>query len=223
MICNKCGKEIDNDSKVCPLCGENIEDTQNQEEVIEENIEQVEEITNEEPNIEQHEVLPEEDKSNFSAAIYTNEFEYTKKVFNRYYRLEFYQRSLVGYIVLQILLLNCFFVPGALFAIIYWCITNPITKRSQWRNFLFDNKGNQPLYRFFFNENTLVVRRNRVEECTMQYKDFKKIVYTKNGIIFLSKTQDFFVPIETLKNKEEVKEILSNAQNVKFKSKVKNK
>ena len=221
MICKKCGKEIDNDSKFCTFCGESFEEETVNEQPLEEIIvvpaeeEQVEEV------VENKKTLPEEDKSNFSAGIYTNEFEYTKKVFNEYYRAEFGQRGLAGYIVLQILLLNCFIVPGVVFAIIYWCITNPITKASQWRNFIFANKGRQPLYRFFFNENSLVIRRNRVEECTIPYKDFKKIVFTKKGIIFLSKVQDFFIPVDELKNKNEIIEVLQSAENVKLKGKLK--
>ena len=53
----------------------------------------------------------------------------------------------------------------------------------------------------------------------MQYKDFKKIVFNKKGLIFLSKTQDFYIPVEEIKNKEEIIEILSKADNVKFKCK----
>lgn len=239
MICKKCGKEIETDSKFCTFCGEKIEEVVQEElteqplkidqtlkaQADEENnvVENVQEEPTEQPKGFDLELedLPEEDKSNFSSALYTNEFEYTKKIFNQYYKAEFISNSLAGYIVLQILLTNFLFVPGVVFAIIYWCVTNPITKQSQWRNFLFDNNGNQPLYRFFFEENTLVVRRNRVEECTMQYKDFKKIVFTKSGLMFISKKQDFFIPIEEIKNKEEIIEVLSNANNVNFKLKIK--
>lgn len=227
MICKKCGKEISDNSVFCTYCGFNqsLEYVENQEVIEEEQLEVVEEeheVDVCENVVEQEEqvVLPEEDKSNFSTAIYTNEFEYTKKVFNRYYNAEFVNNGLGSYIALQIILLNLLVIPGIAFAFIYWVITNPITKAAQWRNFLFENKGNQPLYRFFFNENSLVVRRNRVEECTMQYKDFKKIIYSKSGILFVSKTQNFFIPLEELKNREEIKEILLKA-NVKFKIKYK--
>ena len=56
-----------------------------------------------------------------------------------------------------------FVFPGILFGVIYWFISNPITKSSLWKEVLYDNKGNLPLYRFFFLEDKLVVRRNRVE------------------------------------------------------------
>lgn len=261
MICKKCGKEIEIDSKFCTFCGGKVEEIQeeiaNPEEIQEASIEEVqeeqlgasskeiqevsiEEVQKEQPrtnseeiqeeqqeaNIEevqkeQQEELPEEDKSKFSSSLYTNEFEYTKKIFNQYYRAEFISNSLAGYIVLQILLTNFFFIPGVIFAIVYWCITNPITKASRWQNFLFDNNGNQPLYRFFFEENTLIVRRNRVEECSMQYKDFRKIVFKKSGLMFISKKQDFFIPMTEIKNKEEIIEVLTKAKNVNFKLKIK--
>ena len=215
MICKKCNQQVDDNSKFCVYCGCNLEEVANAHNEVEE--EQTQEEVLE--KVEVNNVLPEEDKSNFSSAIYTNEFEYTKKIFNRYYSAEFFSRSLAGYIILQILLLNMLIVPGILFALIYWLVTNPITKASQWRHIIFENKGNQPLYRFFFEENSLVIRRNRVEECTMQYKDFKKIIFNKKGLIFLSKTQDFYIPVEEIKNKEEIIEILSKADNVKFKCK----
>lgn len=217
MICKKCHQEIENDSVFCVHCGANQNEVEEVIEIKEQEEETIEVESQDQPEVSN--VFPEEDKSNFSSAIYTNEFEYTKKIFNRYYRTEFVCRSLAGYIILQIFLLNMLILPGILFALIYWFITNPVTKASQWRHIVFENKGNQPLYRFFFEENTLVVRRNRVEECTMQYKDFKKIVFNKKGLIFLSKTQDFYIPVEEIKNKEEIIEILSKADNVKFKCK----
>ena len=35
MFCQKCGKEIDNDSKVCPECGEVVEIVEEENENIE--------------------------------------------------------------------------------------------------------------------------------------------------------------------------------------------
>ena len=195
MICSKCGKEINNDSLFCTYCGMKFED-------------------------EKLESAPsdvEEDKTNFPSDIYSKEFEYTKKVFNRYYKTEFIQRSLVSYVILQLFTLFPFVFPGVLFAIIYWFVSNPITKSSLWKEVLYDNKGNLPLYRFFFLEDKIVIRRNRVEECSMDYAEFKKIIMNKRGIIFLSKKADFYLPIEQVKNVDELKEILRKIKNCKVK------
>lgn len=191
MICKKCGAEIDNDALFCTECG-----TETNEKI---------------------EKLAEEDRTNFPTDIYSSEFEYTKKIFNIYYKKEFVQRSLVSYIILQILTLCMFTFPGILFAIIYWLISNPITKGSLWRATLYENKGRLPLYRFFFSDDSLIVRRNRNEELVMKYKDFKKIIIDKKGILFLSKKHDFFLPIEEIRNIDEIKEILKVNKNCKVK------
>ena len=165
----------------------------------------------------EQETLEEEILSHYPSDIFSNEFEYTKKIFNRYYKAEFNARSLGAYIALQIVTLIPFVFPGILFAIIYWAISNPITKSSLWKEMLYDNKGNLPIYKFFFKEEELVVRRNRTEECTMQYSQFKKIIMNKKGVLFLSKQRDFYLPIEEVKNVEELKEILKKFKNCKVK------
>lgn len=202
MICKHCNKEIENDSIVCIHCGNKV-----QEEMKEVVLKQ----TNE--NCE----LQEEDKTTFLSDIYSNEFEYTKKIFNRYYKEEFIQRSLAGYIIIQILLLCALTFPGVLFALIFWLISNPLTKSSLWKGIIYENKGNQPIYRFFFTDDKLIVRRNRVEECTIEYKKFKKIVMNKKGILFLSKERDFYLPLEYVKNSKEIAEILGSQKNAKIK------
>lgn len=202
MICKHCNKEIENDSIVCIHCGNKV-----QEEMKEVVLKQ----TNE--NYE----LQEEDKTTFLSDIYSNEFEYTKKIFNRYYKEEFIQRSLAGYIIIQILLLCALTFPGVLFALIFWLISNPLTKSSLWKGIIYENKGNQPIYRFFFTDEKLIVRRNRVEECTIEYKKFKKIVMNKKGILFLSKERDFYLPLEYVKNSKEIAEILGTQKNAKIK------
>ena len=165
----------------------------------------------------EQETLEEEILSHYPSDIFSNEFEYTKKIFNRYYSAEFNARSLGAYIALQIVTLIPFVFPGILFAIIYWAISNPITKSSLWKEMLYDNKGNLPIYKFFFKEEELIVRRNRTEECTMQYSQFKKIIMNKKGVLFLSKQRDFYLPIEEVKNVEELKEILKKFKNCKVK------
>ena len=247
MICKNCGQQNDNDALFCTKCGAKQETEGLSEELKDVLIEVVpedstlseegeqkgletESLENEdEPILEQEthdeeveepkeqETLEEEILSHYPSDIFSNEFEYTKKIFNRYYSAEFSARSLGAYIALQIVTLIPFVFPGILFAIIYWAISNPITKSSLWKEMLYDNKGNLPIYKFFFKEEELVVRRNRTEECTMQYSQFKKIIMNKKGVLFLSKQRDFYLPIEEVKNVEELKEILKKFKNCKVK------
>ena len=51
----------------------------------------------------------------------------------------------------------------------------------------------------------------------MEYSDFKKIIMNKKGIVFLSKKADFYLPIEEVKNVNELKEILRKIKNCKVK------
>ena len=241
MICKVCGHQNESEALFCASCGAKLEEEQkqetseeiiNEEPVVEE--ETSEEIINEEPVVEEEttqdpiiekeeteeqssEEKEEEILSHYPSDIFSNEFEYTKKIFNRYYRQEFKSRSLGAYIALQILTLMSFTFPGILFALIYWLVSNPITKSSLWKEVLYENKGNLPIYKFFFKDEELVVRRNRTEECTMKYDQFKKIIMNKNGIVFLSKQRDFYLPIEEVKNVDELKEILKKFKNCKVK------
>lgn len=247
MICKNCGQQNDNDALFCTKCGAKQETDGLSEELKDVLIEVVPEdsilseegeqkgleaecLENEdEPILEQEtnneeveepkeqETLEKEILSHYPSDVFSNEFEYTKKIFNRYYSAEFNARSLGAYIALQIVTLMSFVFPGILFAIIYWTISNPITKSSLWKEILYDNKGNLPIYKFFFKEEELVVRRNRTEECTMQYSQFKKIIMNKKGVLFLSKQRDFYLPIEEVKNVEELKEILKKFKNCKVK------
>lgn len=234
MICKNCGQQNDNDALFCTKCGAKQETEGFSEELKDVLIEVVPEdstlseegeqkgleaecLENEDEPILEQETLEKEILSHYPSDVFSNEFEYTKKIFNRYYNAEFNARSLGAYIALQIVTLMSFVFPGILFAIIYWAISNPITKSSLWKEMLYDNKGNLPIYKFFFKEEELVVRRNRTEECTMQYSQFKKIIMNKKGVLFLSKQRDFYLPIEEVKNVEELKEILKKFKNCKVK------
>ena len=254
VFCTYCGKKTSEES-IIEVLEEQKEVLEEQEEVVEEQekvLEEQEEVNNsedEEGNSEEvsdeedtetkedkseevNAIIPEEDKTNYPSDIYSNEFEYTKTIFNRYYKQEFIQRSLASYIVIQILLLGFFTFPGVLFALIFWLISNPITKSSVWRGIIHENKGNQPIYRFFFTETelivkenmdrkkrNLIVRRNRCEECCIEYNKFKKIIMNNKGILFLSKKRDFYLPLEYVKNIDEIKEILSTVKKAKIKIK----
>ena len=241
VFCTYCGKKTSEESTI-EVVEEQEEVLEEQEEVAEEQekvLEEQEEVSNsedEEGNSEEvsdeedtktkedkseevNAIIPEEDKTNYPSDIYSNEFEYTKTIFNRYYKQEFIQRSLASYIVIQILLLGFFTFPGVLFALIFWLISNPITKSSVWRGIIHENKGNQPIYRFFFTETELIVRRNRCEECCIEYNKFKKIIMNNKGILFLSKKRDFYLPLEYVKNIDEIKEILSTVKKAKIKIK----
>ena len=149
--------------------------------------------------------------------VCTKEFEYNKKVFNKYYRGKFKYRNLALYIVFQILTTMFLIVPGIMFAIIYWGISNPITKYLYWKEELKYNKGLISKYQFIFNEDYLTIKRNNEEELTVEYKVFKKIKNDKKGIYLLSKDRDFFIPMSEVENLEELANILEDVSNAKIK------
>lgn len=215
VVNNEVVEEVSNE----PVETEEIKEQVESEEVVENTITSEESQSLDEETTEENsscEVV-DEDKTKFPSDIYSNEFEFTKKDFKKYYAGEFKYRSMGGYITIQILSLFALFIPGVLFAIIYWCISNPITKSSLWKGMLYQNKGNLIIYRFFFTEDTLIIRKNRNEELRINYANFKKIRMNKNGFFFLSKNGDFYLPIEQVKNITEIKEILSKLPNAKIK------
>jgi RNA polymerase subunit RPABC4/transcription elongation factor Spt4 len=137
MICKNCGQQNDNDALFCTKCGAKQETDGLSEELKDVLIEVVPEdsilseegeqkgleaecLENEDEPILEQETLEKEILSHYPSDVFSNEFEYTKKIFNRYYNAEFNARSLGAYIALQIVTLMSFVFPGILFAIIYW-------------------------------------------------------------------------------------------------------
>lgn len=148
--------------------------------------------------------------------IMTHEFEYNKKVFNKYYRGKFKYRNKTLYIIFQVITTLFLIVPGILFAIIYWGITNPITKYLLWKEEIKYNKGNNTKYQFFFNQDNITIKRND-EELSVVYNTFKKIRNDKNGVYLLSRNKDFFIPITEIENLEDLANILKNIKIAKIK------
>ena len=149
--------------------------------------------------------------------VYTKEYEYSKKVFRKYYSGKFKYRNIVPYIIFQVLTTMAFIVPGVMFAVIYWGISNPITKYLFWKEELRYNKGLISKYQFIFSKENITIRRNQEEEITLDYSTFKKIKNDRKGLYLLSRNKDFFIPKTEIENLEELKELLEEVKNVKIK------
>lgn len=149
--------------------------------------------------------------------VYTKEFEYNKRVFNKYYKGKFKYRNITPYIIFQVLTTLAFIIPGIMFAIIYWFITNPITKCIFWKEELKYNKGLISKYQFIFNEDQVLIKRNSNEELPIYYKTFKKIRNDQNGVYLLSKQKDFFIPNKEIEELPELVNLLKKVRNAKVK------
>ena len=149
--------------------------------------------------------------------VYTKEFEYNKRVFNKYYKGKFKYCNIVPYIIFQVLTTLAFIIPGVMFAIIYWFISNPITKRMFWKEELKYNKGLISKYQFIFNEENVTIKRNSDEELLIYYKTFKKIRNDEKGVYLISKTKDFFIPNKEIEELPELVNLLKKVRNAKIK------